>query len=496
MPQGIRHQGGERWSPENLPRDKVLGAVALVLVSAVCYFGLGLMGPQGLFMVTGGLLAAVVTVFLLLKYPIVITLVWFLSMSGLHTLVMIRMPGLPDFSFPRLFFVMILFLVPIGVIRGRSFMHPPFTPDILLVVFTFYVFFNMNTIGNALEFNLWLISCFTPMVAYFFAKQYIKTNNQIAILMVGFILVTIYFWIVSVGDHFEIESMVWPKKILDRSEGKSWFGRSRGPFLQPALFGQIFGMYLLFHLFALTRKIPVFWKVLIVVNIVAGGFGLLYTYTRGGWVATAAGVVTLAVLRPAFRKIVIVAAVLGVLLMVSGVFSTGGDEFLEKRMENTNTVENRLGFLANAIRMIADNPLFGVGYFRFTELRHEYNQGTEIPFYGYIKRTASASVSIHDIYVGRAAEEGLVGLFLFLGFYVAIFRQYIARWKENPRGSWFDRDTIAVMGAMTVAYLVGGMVIDYRYFDLINILPCFMAGIIAGFPRQESAAETSLPEAS
>jgi O-antigen ligase len=496
MPHGIRHQAGEWWNPANLPRDKVLGAVALVLISALCYFGLGFMGPQGLFLMTGGLLAAIITVYLLLKYPIVITLVWFLSMSGLHTLVMIRMPGLPDFSFPRLFFVMILFLIPVGIIRGRSFMHPPYSPDIFMVLFTFYVFFNMNTIGNAQEFNLWLISCFTPMVAYFFAKQYIKTHNQIAILMIGFILVTIYFWIVSVGDHFEIESMVWPKKILDRSVGKSWFGRSRGPFLQPALFGQIFGMYLLVHLFVLTRKISSFWKVLITLNIIAGGFGLLYTYTRGGWLATAAGVVVLAVLRPGFRKIVITAAIIGVILGSSGVFKTGNDEFLEKRMANTGTVENRLGFLANASRMIADNPLFGVGYFRFTELRHLYNQGTEIPFYGYVKREASAEVSIHDIYIGRAAEEGLVGLFLFLGFYAVMFREYIVRWKENPKGSWFDRDTIALMGAMTVAYLVGGMVIDYRYFDLINILPCFMAGVIVGFPRQASPGETSFPEAS
>lgn len=496
MSSGMGHEADQWWNPTNLPRDRVLGAVALALISALCYFGLGLMGPQGLFLMTGGLLAAIITIYLLLKYPIVITLVWFLSMSGLHTLVMIRMPGLPDFSFPRLFFIMILFLIPIGVIRGRSFMHPPYAPDIFLVLFTAYVFFNMNTIGDPLRFNLWLVSCFTPMAAYFFAKQYIKTNNQIAILMVGFILVTIYFWIVSIGDHFEIEAMVWPKQILDRSVGKSWFGRSRGPFLQPALFGQIFGMYLLVHLFVLTRKIPIFWKVLITANIVAGGFGLLYTYTRGGWLATAAGVVVLAVLRPGFRKIVIVAVVLGILLSFSGVLSTGNDEFLEKRMENTNTVENRLGFLANSTRMIADNPLFGVGYFRFVELRHLYNQGTEIPFYGYIKREASAEVSIHDIYIGRAAEEGLVGLFLFLGFYLAIFRVYIARWKENPQGSWFDRDTIALMGAMTAAYLVGGMVIDYRYFDLINILPCFMAGVIAGFPRNEAASSTDAPRVS
>lgn len=485
MSNRIWHGQKTDWRSAVPSRDVVLGILALVIMSVLCYFTLEFLGAKGLIMLSVGLLCAIITVLLLLKFPIVIALVWFLSMSGLHTLVMIRMPGLPDFSFPRLFFIMILFLIPIGIIMGRSFLRRPHAPDIFLVLFTFYVFVNMNTVGDPLRFNLWLISCFTPLVAYFFAKQYIKTDGQIKILMVGFMLVTTYFWINSVADHFEIEALVWPKHILDRNVGKSWYGRSRGPFLQPALFGQILGMYLLVHLFALTRRISNFWKVLILINILGGAFGLLYTYTRGGWLATAVGVVTLAILRPQFRKLVVVAAVIGVLVGTSGILDTGKDEFLEKRLANTGTVENRLGFLANSLRMISDNPLFGVGYFRFPEMRDKYNKGTEIPFYGYIRKDASKEVAIHDIYFGRAAEEGLIGLVLFLGFYVAIFRQYLARWRENPQSSWFDRDTVALMGALTVSYLVGGLAIDYRYFDLINILPCFMAGIIAGFPRQE-----------
>ena len=46
-----------------------------------------------------------------------------------------------------------------------------------------------------------------------------------------------------------------------------------------------------------------------------------------------------------------------------------------------------------------------------------------------------------------------------------------------------------MLAAFFGAYFVGGMVIDYRYFDLINVLPAFFAGIIVWFSR--TSAENS-----
>lgn len=434
---------------------------------------------------TAGLLAIVFALVLLFKFPVWLGLIWFLSMSGLHTLGMLRMPGLPDFSFPRLFMIAVLLLIPLGVILGKPLFRPPYLPDILIVTYTGYVFFNLNTIGDPLRFSTWLSSCFAPAVAFIFARQYVKTEDQLRGVFIFFILVTTYFWIVSFGERFEIPEMVWPRQIMDRNIGNPWFGRSRGPFVQPALFGQIIGMYLIVHLFVLTRKIKPFYKAYVVANLGFGLMGLLYTYTRGGWLATAVGFAALAMLRPKFRKIMIAAAGIGVIVYSLGVLQPKNDKFLAERLETTNTIDNRLGFMANATKMIRDNPIFGVGYFRFNDFRHLYNQGTYIPLYGYIKKKAGANVSIHDIYIGRAAEEGLLGLFLFLAFYSSIAWEFLKRWRSNPQGRWFDRDTLAMIAAFSIAYFVGGMIIDYRYFDLINILPAFFAGVIVGFPQVE-----------
>lgn len=470
------------------PGSIYLGVVLLVVMAFLSRHFANVMGPQGLIFLSAGLLGAIFGMILVFKYPVWLGMIWFLSMSGLHTLGMLRMPGLPDFSFPRLFMMTVLLLLVIGFIIGRAVPRPPYLPDLLLYAFTFYIFLNMYTIGDPLRLNTWLTSCFAPMVAFVFGRHYVKTEAHLRWIFTFFILITTYFWITSFGEHFDIPAIVWPRQIMDRDVGNAWFGRSRGPFIQPALFGQIIGMYLIVHMFCLTRKIKKFWKVMITLNLGLGLMGLLYTYTRGGWLATAMGFVVLAVLRPRFRKLVIAVTIVGVIVASLGLLAPKEEEFLAERMETTNTIDNRLGFMANATRMIRDNPVFGVGYFRFNEFRHLYNQGTYIPFYGFIKKKAGADVSIHDIYIGRAAEEGMLGLFLFLAFWASIVWEFSKRWRRRPEGEWFDMDTLGMIGAFSAAYFVGGMAIDYRYFDLINVLPAFFAGIIIGFPDVKRAA--------
>ena len=47
-----------------------------------------------------------------------------------------------------------------------------------------------------------------------------------------------------------------------------------------------------------------------------------------------------------------------------------------------------------------------------------------------------------------------------------------------------------------VTYLIGGMMIDYRYFDLINVIFFLFAGIIVGYdpePTRPSAPVASEP---
>ncbi|MBK7703339.1 MAG: hypothetical protein IPI34_10815, partial [bacterium] len=73
-----------------------------------------------------------------------------------------------------------------------------------------------------------------------------------------------------------------------------------------------------------------------------------------------------------------------------------------------------------------------------------------------------------DIYLGRTADEGLISTGLLLAFCIVIAKAFRKLWKANPGKRWFNRDYIALIAGIFVSYLVGGMGIDYRYFDLVN----------------------------
>lgn len=464
-----------------------LSRVAMVFMVTVGSLGVvRIMGLQGLVMITVGAFVAIIGIIITLKFPVGVFAFWLVSMSGLHTLGMIRMPGLPDFMFPRMLMVVLMLLIPLGILMGRPFGRPPVAPDFLIIIYTMYVFANLMAIGSEGRFNTWLSSVFAPMVGYFFVKQYVTEERQLKLVLWSMILVTIYYWVTSFGEHYGIDAIVWPKLILDRDYGQAWYGRSRGPFVQPALFGQIIGMYILAHIYVLTRQISPVLKALVAVNAGLAGVGLLFTYTRGGWLATAVGLVVLFVLRPRYRQLLSIVFVLIILMGAVGLVQTEKDEFLSERLENVSTIDNRLGFLAAATRMIGDHPVFGIGYFNFNKYRSLYNQGTYIPLYGFVKRGSGDDVPVHDIYVGRAAEEGTVGLILFLSFYLLIAKEFIKAWRSNPQGEWYDRDFLAFVAATAITYFVGGMIIDYRYFDLINCLQTMLAGIIVGFPRHHA----------
>lgn len=465
------------------------GPVAALVMSAVTsWLAVTRFGVGGLTAAIGGVLLVAAAVALVLRRPELIFAAWIVAMSSFTYFGLLRMPGVPDLSVPRLFLIVTLFMIAAGTMAGRPLFKAPLLPDLLLLVHTFYVLANLKTIGNPGAFHSWYNSSLAPFVAYVFAKQYVQSDLQLRNVTYAILLILCYYGITAFGEHFEIDAIVWPRQVMDRTIMSPYFGRARGPFFQPGVFGMMIGMFLLLNVLALTRRHGAKMQAVLWMNLVLAGLALLYTYTRGGWVATLVGLIFLVLLRPRFRRLAVVLVLAAVVLGSLNVVSSDKNEVLADRMSNTGTIENRLGTLATESRMIREYPFFGVGYFRYMELEHLYNQGTHFPFYGYVRKEMGAGVPIHDIFLGRAAEEGLISLGLFLWFLLEVARTGIRKWRVAPTGMWFDRDTIAVLGAIIVTYLLGGMVEDFRYFDNVNVVAYFMAGVLVGFPVRPSVA--------
>lgn len=464
------------------------GAVLFLLVGALALFLTSRFGVASLALAAAGSSVLVVVGYVSLKDLTLALMAWMLCMSGFRTLGMVRMPGLPDFSFDRLFLLWIILMFMLRTILERRKLKGPYLADVLLLLHTTYILVQLSLV-NPVAFHSWVLSNLSPFFAYLYGKNIINREREIRNVLVFFLLLTLYYSVTSIAEHFGWSALIWPKAILNPLLGFWAEGRSRGPFLHPPLFGQILGIVLLVPFFFLIRPLRLVPRLGLSVLLGLGLLGLFFTMTRGPWLAVAAAVLLMGVLRPRYRRVLATMAALGAIGGLVGVTQLANTEFLQERVRNTHTIDNRLGFMANALRMTRDHPLTGIGYFKFPAYRGLYNQTTYIPLYGLVRKSDSATIAIHDIYIGRLAEEGIISALLLAAFGLVIFRAFLRQWRADPNGPWFNRDSLALFGAMMVCYLIGGMVIDFRYFDLVNVLFFFVAGLVYGYrPSQRSLA--------
>jgi O-antigen ligase len=110
----------------------------------------------------------------------------------------------------------------------------------------------------------------------------------------------------------------------------------------------------------------------------------------------------------------------------------------------------------------------------------EYTAPVDLPVYGTVRLDHIRDISIHDIYLGPLAEDGLVGFTLQFGVYALVFVGFWKRWRRSGPDDEFARMILPVFAGIYVGYLVGGLAIDYRYFSFVGALYFVAAGIQDG----------------
>ena len=462
-----------------------------LFIAAASYIMLTRFGMMVFLVALGGLIGVFILYKISTKDLSFALILWLLSMAGFETITRVSMPGLPDISVDRLILIWIVLMFLIRLMMKQEKLRGPYTVDILMILHTAYILGNI-VFSKPGAFPAWVVSNLLPLFAFIYGKYVINKENHLRNIFIFFFGLTIYYGMTAIAEHFHINFLVWPKTIINPNVGDLWQpGRSRGPVLHPPLFGQLQAMLMLVYFFFLIRVKSKMRLIMVCFGFAISLLGLLFAYTRGPWVAAGVAILVLAILRPNYRKIIGVMAVLSLLIGMLGMFQLANSDFLQERLNTTGTFEGRLRFIANSLRIIADHPLFGVGYYTAKDKMVEYSEGTYIPFYGYVKKKQGKDIVPHDIYVGRTADEGLVSAGLLFAISIIIFRTFVRKWRANPQGKWFNRDYMAVMAAIMACYLVGGMAIDYRYFHNVNVIMFLMMGIVYGFEVEPNQAVTT-----
>ncbi len=203
-----------------------------------------------------------------------------------------------------------------------------------------------------------------------------------------------------------------------------------------------------------------------------GSAALVLTSTRASWVAFAAGLAYL--LAAGWRRHMLVRQNTAVLLGIVAAVTLALWPRIVTRLSDDHEadLQERWSLVQMAARVIVANPYTGVGAGAYPYAFRDYLTPDLADRWLYV---------VHNVYVLRAAETGLVGLAAWLLFLAVAFRQ------ASP-GAMVDdaAGRVALAWRAGLIALAWEMLWDVSLGPATNSLMWFLCGLMAGVRKQEA----------
>ena len=282
----------------------------------------------------------------------------------------------------------------------------------------------------------------------------------------------------------------------------------------PNVFGTLIGLTIPFSVFAMTRlQRPANRRVAMAVTFLLT-LALLLTYSRGSWMGVGGGLVLVALLLE--RRALLMFAAIGVLALATGYVmprgllppppSVGGVVEEAEPFNPLGSTVDRVGaigegrdlrwmFVMNALPIVADHPLVGVGTGRYggavawnfpTPIYAEYGTDDIIPVW-YRQRT------VDNFWLHILVETGVIGISALVAAIVLIALP-IVRTARRARAGRFVV-AAGVLGAAatlslssTTTMLLEGNTVAFLFWFLLGIGSVVAAGSRPSSQPAESAA--------
>jgi O-antigen ligase len=195
-------------------------------------------------------------------------------------------------------------------------------------------------------------------------------------------------------------------------------------------------------------------RTLCAIALPIGVVGLVLTLSRGAWISNLIAISVLGALVMRCRLVsvrqirVIAVASLAIGVVVGAFF---GPRVYERLMRSEEgNVQVRFDLNRIALRMAAENPLFGTGLNNFVETMAPYDTKNVEAYF---------PAPVHNLYLLEAAEAGVPALLLWLGLFAAILLMAL---HHLPR---MHDPTLQWLVAGLVAGLVGILVTQLADFS-------------------------------
>lgn len=248
----------------------------------------------------------------------------------------------------------------------------------------------------------------TALIMYYVASWIIRDRDSISNAIFVIMLTTLMVSILATKDTHTPTHFSWERRqggVVNQANVLAAF--------------VVYYMWYFFSFFSLNSSNPKYW--LLLLCLYPCGRAIMIAFSRGGYVAFGVTVLFVTFIR---QKLLFVFVAAGLLMVwnnpsaflpgavveriesttvqVHSIYQEEGSEHLEV------SAASRLEIWKAGCKMIASNPIIGVGYGQFPQRLHEYGYG--------------AYMDAHNGFILIAAELGLPALFVFMMITVTLLK--------------------------------------------------------------------------
>jgi O-antigen ligase len=264
-------------------------------------------------------------------------------------------------------------------------------------------------------------------LVYFYVANNVRTRQDVIFVVSLLLVACLLESLVNIVLQFTgMPSTIWgaPTQIQIEAHPGQSFMRIGGTVGSPNFAAAYFSISLACAASVLFTNLGRAIKWLAAAVLLLGGVALIFTFSRGGWMATALAVTLICLLGSRRRKFSLKTPI--VFLLILGMLYLPFQNVISARLleDDKGSAESRIPLMKLAFRIIEDNPVLGVGANNFTAVMDRYLTSDF---------RAGWLFAVHNKYLLVLAETGVVGLLAFLVFIVDAFRKGWRCWLlEDP----------------------------------------------------------------
>jgi O-antigen ligase len=291
------------------------------------------------------------------------------------------------------------------------------------------------------------------------------SRSRIRLLYAELVAMAFVFALVGFYQYQTRDIFQNPKVITGNAYAA--FFRVNSVFWDPSVYGRFLVVAIIPTVVLIT-----FWRSLRVaaagaVFVLVAWFGLLISFSQSSFAALLVGVVGVAWVAWRWRSLIAIVAAIAVLGGIAAAQPGIRHALLHHTRTGLNSATSgRASLVANGIRIAEAHPALGVGVGGF---KHAYAKRL------HLKAKEPKTAASHDTPVTIAAEEGAVGLLLFLWLLVGIFRNAFRRVDRSFAGL-----VALATGLMVAAIFVHSLFYNDFVEDPTTWLLVGLTAVVAG----------------